>query len=122
MRDDMHSRTTNISTQTSDIRRFSFESVVVLALDSEYRPTGYYIAFAKTQARTSLDTNPSILGATNVMPPGTCRLSAHAGIDWADTKRDVCCRAGDVDRLREAPGRLSLNLRPKHAIDSVDLV
>jgi hypothetical protein len=32
----MHPRTTNKSTQTSDVRRFSFESAGALALDNEY--------------------------------------------------------------------------------------
>jgi len=47
----MHPRTTNISTQTSDDFRVSFESAGVLAFDNEYSgfavPPAHYIAFAE---------------------------------------------------------------------------
>ena len=47
----MHPQSTNNSTQTSDVCRFSFESAGVLALDNEYSGfavlPAHYIAFAE---------------------------------------------------------------------------
>ena len=47
----MRPRTTNISTQTSDVFGFSFESAGALALDNEYSGfavlPAHYIAFAE---------------------------------------------------------------------------
>ena len=55
----MHPRTTNNSTQTSDVHRFSFESAGALALDNEYSGfavlPAHYIAFAELEHRRSFD-------------------------------------------------------------------
>jgi transposase len=89
----MHPRTTNKSTQTSDVRRFSFESAGALALDNEYSGfavlPAHYIAFAERK-RARPWKSIYHFGSYNVKPLATHRFSAYVGIDWADTKHDVC--------------------------------
>ena len=92
----MHPRTTNKSTQTSDVRRFSFESAGALALDNEYSGfavlPAHYIAFAERK-RARPWRSIYHLGRYDVKPLATYRFTAYVGIDWADTKHDVCLQA-----------------------------
>src|SRR5207344_2883772 len=104
----MHPRTTNIPTPTSDVRRFSFESAGVLALDNEYSGfavlPAHYIAFAERK-RARPWTSIYHFGRYDVKPLATQLFSAYVGIDWADTKHDVCLQAPgaearEFDRIR----------------------
>ena len=92
----MHPRTTNKSTQTSDVRGFSFESAGALALDNEYSGfavlPAHYIAFAERK-RARPWRSIYHFGSCDVKPIATHRFTAYVGIDWADTKHDVCLQA-----------------------------
>jgi hypothetical protein len=92
----MHPQTTNKSTQTSDVRRFSFESAGALALDNEYSGfavlPAHYIAFAERK-RARPWTSIYHFGSYDVKPLATHQFTAYVGIDWADTKHDVCLQA-----------------------------
>ena len=92
----MHPRTTNKSTQTSDVRGFSFESAGALALDNEYSGfavlPAHYIAFAERK-RARPWGSIYHFGRYDVKPLATHRFTAYVGIDWADTKHDVCLQA-----------------------------
>ena len=97
----MHPRITNIPTQTSDDCRFSFESAGVLALDNEYSGfavlPAHYIAFAERKhARPRLPIYH--FGKYDVKPLHTHPFSAYVGIDWADTKHDICLQVAGNDR------------------------
>jgi transposase len=97
----MHPQTTNISAQTSDVYRFSFESAGALALDNEYSGfavlPAHYIAFAeRKRARPwSLIYH---FWRYDVKPLCTQPFTAYVGIDWADTKHDICLQATGSDR------------------------
>ena len=98
----MHPRTTNESTQTSDVRGFSFESAGVLALDNEYSGfavlPAHYIAFAERK-RARPWRAIYHFGRYDVKPLATHRFTAYVGIDWADTKHDVCLQSpGNASR------------------------
>jgi len=92
----MHPRTTNKSTQTSDVRGFSSESAGALALDNEYSGfaalPAHYIAFAERK-RARPWKSIYHLGGYDVKPLATRGFNAYVGIDWADTKHDVCVQA-----------------------------
>src|ERR1700693_2809698 len=92
----MHPRTTNKSPPTSDVRRFSFESAGALALDNEYSGfavlPAHYIAFAERK-RARPWTSIYHFGRYDVKPLATQQFTAYVGIDWADTKHDVCLQA-----------------------------
>jgi transposase len=97
----MHPQTTNISTQTFDVCRFSFESAGALALDNEYSGfavlPAHYIAFA--ERKRARPWSPIYhFGRYNVKPLCTQPFTAYVGIDWADTKHDICLQAAGNDR------------------------
>ena len=97
----MHPRTTNNPTQTIDVCRFSFESAGALAFDNEYSGfavlPAHYIAFAERK-----HARPWWLiyhfGRYDVKPRATQPFTAYVGIDWADTKHDICLQAAGDDR------------------------
>lgn len=99
----MHPRITNKSTQTRDVRRFSFESAGVLALLNEYSgfavQPAHYIAFAERKLARPV---PTIYHFRRcVMSPlsdSGSPFTAFVGIDWADTKHDVCVQAANSDQ------------------------
>src|SRR5690349_20348131 len=99
----MHPRITNKSTQTRDVRRFSFESAGVLALLNEYsgfavRPA-HYIAFAERKLARPVPTIYHFRWC--LMTPLSDSRSpfiAFVGIDWADTKHDLCVQAANSDQ------------------------
>jgi hypothetical protein len=96
----MRPRITNISTRTFDVRRFSFESAGALGLVNEH--SGYavtpahYIAFAELKhARPA-----SLLyhcGSQIMKPHSDIEFTAFVGIDWSDTKHDICLQAAHSD-------------------------
>ena len=96
----MHPRATNISTQTSDVRRFSFESAGALAFDNEYSGfavlPAHYIAFAERK-RAGPWRSIYHFGRYGVKPLATHQFSAYVGIDWADTKHDICLQVPGND-------------------------
>jgi transposase len=72
----MHLRTTNKSTQTSDVHRFGFESAGALEFTNEY--SGLAVAPAHLYC---------------------FRRTQDCSIDWADSKHDICVQAtGDQQR------------------------
>lgn len=97
----MHPRITNISTQTRDVRRFSFESAGALALNNEYsgfavRPA-HYIAFAERKLARPV---PVIYHFRRCLmnPLSGGPFTAFVGIDWADAKHDVCVQAANNEQ------------------------
>ena len=80
----MHPRTTNISTQTSDVRGFSFESAGALALDNEYSGfavlPAHFIAFAERK-RARPWRSIYHFGRYDVKPLATGGFTAYVGID-----------------------------------------
>lgn len=96
----MHPRITNIPTQTSDDFRFSFESAGALALDNEY--SGFaalparYIAFAERK-HACPESAIYHFGRSDVKAQCAQPFSAYVGIDWADTKHDICLQAAGSD-------------------------
>ncbi len=97
----MHPRTTNIPAKTSDVYRFSFESTGVLALDNEYSgfavSPAHYIAFAERR-RARPGSTICHFGRDDVKPLPTQPFTAYVGIDWADTKHDVCLQVAGNER------------------------
>jgi hypothetical protein len=97
----MRLRITNISTQTRDVRCFSFESAGALALLNEYsgfavRPA-HYIAFAERKPARPV---PVIyhFGRCLMSPLSGGPFTAFVGIDWADAKHDVCMQAANSEQ------------------------
>ena len=99
----MHPRTTNKFLETFDVYRFSFESAGALALDNEYSGfavlPAHYIAFAERK-RARPWTSIYHCGRYDVKPLATQQFTAYVGIDWADTKHDVCLQVPG-NELRE---------------------
>jgi transposase len=97
----MRLRITNISTQTRDVRCFSFESAGTLALLNEYsgfavRPARY-IAFAERKLARPV---PVIYHFRKCLmsPLSGGPFTAFVGIDWADAKHDVCVQAANSEQ------------------------
>ena len=89
----MHLRITNNSTPTVDVLRISFESASALEIVNEYSglPSNrlrYIIAFAELKQCTSHLITLSLWEV--IMSSLTQEFTAFIGIDWADTKHDIC--------------------------------
>jgi len=97
----MRPRTTNKSTPTSDVYGFSFESAGALALENEYSGfavlPAHYIAFAERKRARPWSLSYHF-GRYDVKPLCTQPFTAYVGIDWADTKHDICLQAAGSDR------------------------
>jgi len=111
----MRPRTTNSSTQTFDVYRFSFESAGALAFVNEYSgfavQPAHYIAFA--ERKLARPASPIYhCRRCRVKPRSERPFTAHIGIDWADAKHDVCLQAADSEQ-REF-GRFA------HQVGSID--
>src|ERR1039457_5825680 len=110
----MHPRTTNNSATTSDVYRFNFESAGALALDNEYSGfavlPAHYIAFAERKRARPLRLIYHF-GRYDVKPLATQHFTAYVGIDWADTKHDICLQAlGNESREFDCIDRKSTRL------------
>jgi transposase len=97
----MRPRITNIQTETPDVYGFSFESAGALALDNEYSGfavlPAHYITFAeRKQARPYRSIYH--FGRYDVKSTYTQPFTAYVGIDWGDTKHDICLQAAGSDR------------------------
>src|ERR1039457_1118568 len=97
----MRPQTTNILLQTYDVFRFTFESVGALALDNEYSgfavPPAHYIAFEeRKQARPG--SSIYHFGRPDVKSLHPQPFTVYVGIDWADTKHDICLQAVGSDQ------------------------
>ena len=89
----MHSPTTNISRLTFDVYRFAFGSVGALEIANEY--SGLAVAPAHLYCfRRSQACMPHTFNLTywrNVMNEQEVVIySVYVGIDWANSKHDVC--------------------------------
>lgn len=98
----MRPQATNIPAHTVDDYRVSFEPAGALAIDNEYSgfavSPAHYIAFAERKcARPIFNLS---LREVHVKVTGTSSFTACIGIDWADTKHDICLQAG-IDAPRE---------------------
>ena len=97
----MRPRATNISTQTFDVYCFSFESAGALAFVNEYSgfavQPAHYIAFV--ECKLARPASPIYhCRRCRVKPRSDRPFTAHVGIDWADTKHDVCLQAADSEQ------------------------
>jgi hypothetical protein len=80
----MHARSTNKSTQTSNVRRISFESAGALALGNTSGFAvlpAHYIAFAESK-RARPWTSSYHFGRHDVKSLATHQFGAYVGIDW----------------------------------------
>jgi len=96
----MHLLTTNKFTPTRDVYRFGFESAGALEITNEYSglavaPAHLY-CFRRSQACMPHSLNLAywrdVMGAKQQGP-----FTAYVGIDWADSKHDVCIQPADVN-------------------------
>ena len=96
----MHPLATNMLTPTRDVYRFGFESAGALEITNEYSglavtPAHLY-CFRRSQACMSHNFNlaywGTVMGNEQEEP-----FTAYVGIDWADTKHDVCIRPLDAE-------------------------
>src|SRR5258705_13062385 len=98
----MHPRTTNTLPKTFDVYSLSFESAGALALDNEYSgfavTPAHYIAFAERKHACPYQVIYHLRRA-HMAPLSNQQFAAYVGIDWADTKHDICLQAaGDIRR------------------------
>jgi len=97
----MHLRITNISTPTFDVYSFSSESAGALEIANEY--SGYaatparYIAFAELKQSMS---HIITLSHREVFMNSLTnqQFTAFIGIDWADTKHDICLQPANSEQ------------------------
>ena len=97
----MHLRITNISTPTFDVYSFSSESAGALEIANEY--SGYavtparYIAFAELKQSTfhiiTLSHREILMNSLTNQ-----QFTAFIGIDWADTKHDICLQPANSEQ------------------------
>ena len=94
-------RITNISTPTFDVFRFSFESAGALEIVNEYSRyvviPDCVIAFAELKQRTS---HVVILSLREVHMNSLTNqeFTAFIGIDWVDTKHDICLQPANSEQ------------------------
>lgn len=98
---DMHPGTTNISAKAFDDCLIGFESVGPFALDNEFSriamPPAHSIAFAERR-HARLGSTVCYFGRYVAKAQYAQPFSAYAGIDWGDTKHDVCVQAASDDQ------------------------
>ena len=92
----MHQQATNMYTQTQDVYRFGFESAGALEFVNEYSGLAALSAHLYCFRRTQ-ECMPNYfdleLRRRAMTKQTNASFSAYIGIDWADTKHDVCIQA-----------------------------
>ncbi len=93
----MHLRATNKSAKTLDVHRFCFEFTSALEFINEHSGLAVQPAHLYLLRRTQACMSQTVIYSKGI-PMNTMTIQPYAafvGIDWADTKHDICIQAAD---------------------------